>query len=129
MPVNYLPAAPITAAFGHRKFTLSFACVVLFLIGAPLGSIIRKGGLGLPLVISVFFFIVFHIVNTTGEKLVKEDAMQPMAGMWLSTAILIPIGIFLTWKAMQDSNLFNAEFYYRTLRKLKLNRFLKEKQQ
>ena len=112
----------------HRKFTLSFACVVLFLIGAPLGSIIRKGGLGLPLVISVFFFIVFHIVNTTGEKLVKEDAMQPMAGMWLSTAILIPIGIFLTWKAMQDSNLFNAEFYYRTLRKLKLSRFLKEKQ-
>jgi lipopolysaccharide export system permease protein len=112
----------------HRKFTLSFACIVLFLIGAPLGSIIRKGGLGLPLVISVFFFIVFHIVNTTGEKLVKEDAMQPMAGMWLSTAILIPIGLFLTWKAMQDSNLFNAEFYYRTLRKLKLNRFFKEKQ-
>lgn len=112
----------------HRKFTLSFACVVLFLIGAPLGSIIRKGGLGLPLVISVFFFIVFHIVNTTGEKLVKEDAMQPMAGMWLSTALLIPIGLFLTWKAMQDSNLFNAEFYYRTLRKLKLSRFLKEKQ-
>ena len=111
----------------HRKFTLSFACVVLFLIGAPLGSIIRKGGLGLPLVISVFFFIVFHIMNTTGEKLVKEDAMQPMAGMWMSTAILIPIGIFLTWKAMKDSNLFNAEYYYRTMRKIGLSRLIKEK--
>lgn len=111
----------------HRKFTLSFACVVLFLIGAPLGSIIRKGGLGLPLVISVFFFIVFHIMNTTGEKLVKEDAMQPMTGMWMSTAILIPIGLFLTWKAMKDSNLFNAEYYYRTMRKLGLSRLLKEK--
>lgn len=111
----------------HRKFTLSFACVVLFLIGAPLGSIIRKGGLGLPLVISVFFFIVFHIMNTTGEKLVKEDAMQPLAGMWMSTAILIPIGIFLTWKAMKDSNLFNAEYYYRTMRKIGLSRLLKEK--
>ncbi|MFY7838739.1 MAG: LptF/LptG family permease, partial [Lacibacter sp.] len=112
----------------HRKFTLSFACVVLFLIGAPLGSIIRKGGLGLPLVISVFFFIVFHIMNTTGEKLVKEDAMQPLAGMWMSTAILIPIGIFLTWKAMKDSNLFNAEFYYRTMRRIGMSRWLKEKQ-
>lgn len=111
----------------HRKFTLSFACVVLFLIGAPLGSIIRKGGLGLPLVISVFFFIVFHIMNTTGEKLVKEDAMQPVAGMWMSTAILIPIGFFLTWKAMKDSNLFNAEYYYRTMRKIGLSRFIKEK--
>ncbi len=111
----------------HRKFTLSFACIVLFLIGAPLGSIIRKGGLGLPLVISVFFFIVFHIMNTTGEKLVKEDAMQPLAGMWMSTAILIPIGLFLTWKAMKDSNLFNAEYYYRTMRKIGLSRLLKEK--
>nr|WP_294903274.1 LptF/LptG family permease [uncultured Lacibacter sp.] len=112
----------------HRKFTLSFACIVLFLIGAPLGSIIRKGGLGLPLVISVFFFIVFHIVNTTGEKLVKEDTMQPTAGMWMSTVVLIPIGLFLTWKAMKDSNLFNAEFYYRTMRRIGLSRWLKEKQ-
>ncbi|MBP6687525.1 MAG: LptF/LptG family permease [Lacibacter sp.] len=112
----------------HRKFTLSFACIVLFLIGAPLGSIIRKGGLGLPLVISVFFFIVFHIVNTTGEKMVREDAMQPTAGMWMSTAVLIPIGLFLTWKAMKDSNLFNAEFYYRIIRRIGLSRLLKEKQ-
>jgi lipopolysaccharide export system permease protein len=112
----------------HRKFTLSFACVVLFLIGAPLGSIIRKGGLGLPLVISVFFFIAFHIVNTTGEKMVREDTMLPGAGMWMSTAVLIPIGLFLTWKAMKDSNLFNAEFYFRTMRRIGLSRWLKEKQ-
>ncbi|QNA45196.1 LptF/LptG family permease [Lacibacter sediminis] len=112
----------------HRKFTLSFACVVLFLIGAPLGSIIRKGGLGLPLVISVFFFIVFHIVNTTGEKMVREDTMKPGAGMWMSTVVLIPIGIFLTWKAMKDSNLFNAEFYYRTMRRIGLSRWLKRKE-
>lgn len=113
----------------HRKFSLSLACIVLFLIGAPLGSIIRKGGIGLPLVISVLFFIVFHITNTTGEKMVKEGVLVPGVGMWLSTFLLIPIGIFLTYKAMQDSQLFNAEYYYRTFRRLKLDRFFKQKQQ
>lgn len=113
----------------HRKFSLSLACIVLFLIGAPLGSIIRKGGIGLPLVISVLFFIVFHITNTTGEKMVKEGVLAPGVGMWLSTFLLIPIGIFLTYKAMQDSQLFNAEYYYRTFRRLKLDRFFKQKQQ
>lgn len=112
----------------HRKFTLSFACLVLFLIGAPLGSIIRKGGLGLPLVISVFFFILFHIINTSGEKMVKENVLLPFGGMWLSTLILIPIGLFLTFKAMQDSQIFNSEFYYRILRRLRLSRLLKEKE-
>lgn len=111
----------------HRKFTLSFACLVLFLIGAPLGSIIRKGGIGLPLVISVLFFIVFHITNTSGEKMVKENVLLPYAGMWLSTMILIPIGLFLTYKAMKDSQIFNPEYYYRLLRWLKLQRFLKQK--
>ncbi len=112
----------------HRKFTLSFACIVLFLIGAPLGSIIRKGGVGLPLVISVLFFIVFHILNTSGEKMVKEGVLPSFAGMWLSTLILIPIGIFLTYKAMQDSQLFNAEFYYRFLSRFKLTRILRQKE-
>jgi lipopolysaccharide export system permease protein len=111
----------------HRKFALSFACIVLFLIGAPLGSIIRKGGIGLPLVISVLFFIVFHITNTTGEKMVKEGVLVPGVGMWLSTFILVPIGFFLTYKAMQDSQLFNSEFYYRFLRRIKMERLLKEK--
>ena len=112
----------------HRKFTLSFACVVLFLIGAPLGSIIRKGGVGLPLVISVLFFIIFHILNTSGEKMVKEGVLPSFAGMWLSTFILVPIGIFLTYKAMQDSQLFNAELYYRFLSRFKLTGIIRKKE-
>ncbi len=101
----------------HRKFTLSFACIVLFMIGAPLGSIIRKGGLGLPLVFAVIFFIVFHLFNTFGEKFVKEDVTSAFVGMWLSAFILILIGIFLTYKAMHDSQLLNKEFYFRFFRK------------
>jgi lipopolysaccharide export system permease protein len=103
----------------HRKFTLSFACVVLFLIGAPLGSIIRKGGIGLPLVISVLFFIIFHITNSSGEKMVKESILSPFVGMWLSSIILLPVGFFLTYKAKKDSQIFNSEFYYRFVRRLK----------
>jgi len=103
----------------HRKFTLSAACLVLFLIGAPLGSIIRKGGLGAPMVFAIIFFVVFHLFNTFGEKFVKSEQASPMAGMWLSTAILIPIGIFLTYKAMRDSQLFNQEFYYRSFKQLR----------
>ena len=98
----------------HRKFTLSFACLVLFLIGAPLGSIIRKGGLGMPLVFSIVFFVIFHLFNTFGEKFVKESVTTPFVGMWLSTMVLIPISFFLLYKAMRDSQLFNQEFYYRT---------------
>ncbi|MDP1810179.1 MAG: LptF/LptG family permease [Sediminibacterium sp.] len=102
----------------HRKFTLSAACLVLFLIGAPLGSIIRKGGLGAPLVFAIIFFVVFHLFNTFGEKFVKSDSTSPLLGMWLSTLILIPIGAFLTYKAMRDSQLFNQEFYYRSFKQL-----------
>lgn len=80
----------------HRKFTLSAACIVLFLIGAPLGAIIRKGGLGTPLVFAIIFFVLFHLMNTVGEKIVKESVTTAFAGMWLSTAVLIPIGFFLT---------------------------------
>lgn len=103
----------------HRKFTLSAACLVLFLIGAPLGSIIRKGGLGTPLVFAIIFFVVFHLFNTFGEKFVKSEQSTPMLGMWLSTLVLIPIGIFLTYKAMRDSQLFNQEFYYRSFKQLR----------
>ncbi|MBC7902260.1 MAG: LptF/LptG family permease, partial [Gemmatimonadaceae bacterium] len=79
----------------HRKFTMSIACLVLFLIGAPLGSIIRKGGIGTPLIIAVVFFIIFFLLNNFGERFVKEDVLQPFGGMWLATAILVPIGGFL----------------------------------
>lgn len=103
----------------HRKLTLSAACLVLFLIGAPLGSIIRKGGLGTPLVFAIIFFVVFHLFNTFGEKFVKSEQTSPFMGMWLSTFILIPIALFLIYKAMRDSQLFNQEFYYRSFKQLR----------
>ncbi len=100
----------------QRKFTLSFACMVLFLIGAPLGSIIRKGGLGTPLVFAVAFFVIFHIVSTIGERLARNAVMTPWAGMWLATIVLLPIAGFLVYKALNDSQMFNKEFYYRFFR-------------
>jgi lipopolysaccharide export system permease protein len=103
----------------QRKFTFSFACLVLFLIGAPLGSIIRKGGLGTPLVFAVIFFTFFYLFNTLGEKFARENVMSTWAGMWLASFILLPVGFFLTYKAMKDSQLFNQEFYYRTFKGVK----------
>jgi lipopolysaccharide export system permease protein len=103
----------------HRKISLSVACLVLFLIGAPLGSIIRKGGLGSPLVFAIIFFMLFYFSSTTGEKFAKEGSMDPRIGMWMSTFFLVPIGIFLTYKAMRDSQLFSKEFYNRISRKIK----------
>jgi lipopolysaccharide export system permease protein len=97
----------------HRKFTMSVACLVLFLIGAPLGSIIRKGGIGTPLVFAVIFFVIFFLLNNFGEKFVKEDVLSPLGGMWVATIVLIPMGLFLTVKAMRDSQLFNSESYLR----------------
>ena len=104
----------------HRKFTLSFACFVLFLIGAPLGSIIRKGGLGTPLVLAIIFFVIFFLLNNFGEKLAKSGQWDVFSGMWMSSIILIPVGLFLTYKAMRDSQLFNQEFYYRLLQPIKV---------
>jgi lipopolysaccharide export system permease protein len=104
----------------HRKFTLSFACIVLFLIGAPLGAIIRKGGLGAPMVSAIGFFVVFFLLNNFGEKLAKSGQWSVYAGMWLSSLFLIPVGLFLTYKAMRDSQLFNQEFYYRFLEPIKV---------
>jgi lipopolysaccharide export system permease protein len=103
----------------HRKIALSLACLVLFLVGAPLGSIIRKGGLGTPLIFAIIFFMVFYFSSTMGEKFAKENSMSPFAGMWLATFILVPIGIFLTYKAMRDSQLFNKEAYYRLGKKIR----------
>ena len=84
---------------------------MLFLIGAPLGSIIRKGGLGTPLIFAIIFFMVFYFSSTTGEKFAKENTLSPFAGMWLATFVLVPVGLFLTYKAMRDSQLFNKEVY------------------
>ncbi len=102
----------------HRKFTLSIACLILFFIGAPLGAIIRKGGLGMPVVISIVFFLIFHMTSISGEKMAKNDQLAVWIGMWLSSAILFPIGAFLTFKATTDSAIFDAGFYKSILGKL-----------
>lgn len=103
----------------HKKLMLSFSCIVLFLIGAPLGSIIRKGGLGSPLIFAIVFFMLFYFSSTSGEKAAREGSLSPLVGMWLSTFFLLPIGLFLTYKAMRDSQLFNKEFYFRFAKKYK----------
>ncbi len=103
----------------HRKLTLSAACFILFLIGAPLGAIIRKGGMGLPLVISVLFFLLYHITSITGEKLAKEGEIPALKGMWFSSAILLPVGLFLIYKATHDSVIFDAELYKSFFKRLK----------
>ncbi|MDR0743292.1 MAG: LptF/LptG family permease [Tannerella sp.] len=95
----------------HRKFTLSFACLIFFFIGAPLGAIIRKGGLGAPAVISVLLFVVYYIIDNIGYKMARDGVWLPWEGMWLSSAVLLPLGIFLTHKAVNDSVLLNAETY------------------
>ncbi len=102
----------------HRKFTLSFACFIFFFIGAPLGAIIRKGGLGLPITISILFFVFYYIVSLSGEKFVRQEVMGPFAGMWLASFILLPIGIFLTYKATNDSSIMNTETYLKWFKKL-----------
>ena len=102
----------------HRKFTLSIACIVLFFIGAPMGAIIRKGGLGMPVVVSVIFFLLYHITSLTGEKIVKEGGTAVWIGMWMSTIVLAPIGAFLTYKSTRDSVLLNAVFYTKLIEPL-----------
>jgi lipopolysaccharide export system permease protein len=100
----------------HRKFTLSVACLLLFLIGAPFGSIVRKGGLGLPLVASVAFFVLYYVVGMIAEKAVRESAMGP-AGMWVSSFVMLPIGIVLTLQATTDSSLFDAGTWRKLFRR------------
>ena len=100
----------------HEKITLAVAVMVMFLIGAPLGSIIRKGGIGLPLVFAVVFFVIFFLLNNFGKKFVSQSVLTPIGGMWMATYVLTPIGLFLIYKAMNDSQLFNKEYYFRISR-------------
>jgi lipopolysaccharide export system permease protein len=102
----------------QKKFTLSAACIALFLIGAPLGAIIRKGGLGLPVVVSVIFFLFYYIITTIGEKYVKDGDLSPVIGSWVAIVIITPIGIFLSYKAATDSVIFDMEMYKRFFNKL-----------
>lgn len=101
----------------HKKLALSLSCVVLFMIGAPLGSIIRKGGLGTPMVFAIAFFMVFYFTSTSGEKFAKEGEWGMVPGMWFSFIILIPIGAFLTYKAMNDSQVFSKDLYKRLFKR------------
>ena len=113
------------------KITMSLSCLVFFLIGAPLGAIIRKGGLGMPIIVSVFTFIVYYILDTSGTKLAREGEIPVWWGTWMSTAVLAPLGIFLTYQANKDSGVFNPDLYKSVFRWLfglrtKRNNMLKE---
>ena len=100
-----------------KKFTLSLACLIFFFIGAPLGAIIRKGGLGMPIVVSVILFIVYYIIDNMGYKLARDGRWEVWQGMWLSSAVLLPLGIFLTKKAVNDSAVFNPDAWLNFLRR------------
>jgi lipopolysaccharide export system permease protein len=113
----------------HKKFTLSFACLILFFIGAPLGAIIRRGGLGLPVVVSVIFFILYHIISMIGEKSAKQDAMDIVTGMWLSSAVILPLGIYLTYKATVDAPIMDREIWNKLFDKLDIVKKLIRKKQ
>ena len=101
----------------HKKFTMSLACLILFFIGAPLGAIIRKGGLGTPIIIAVLFFVIYYILTEIGRKSAREGAMTPFEGMWMATFIILAVGVFLTWMATRDSSIFNQELYVAYIKK------------
>lgn len=102
----------------HSKFTLSFSCLVFFFIGAPIGAIIRKGGLGTPVVVSVFLFIFYYMVNNIGLKMARDGVWPEWEGMWLSSFVLAPMGLFLTYKAVNDSVIMNADTYLNVFKNL-----------
>lgn len=107
----------------NKKLTMSFACLVFFFIGAPLGAIIRKGGLGTPAVISIFFFVIYYVISISAQKLVEENLVSTFAGMWAASYILLPVGVFLTYKATTDSVVFNIDIYLDFLKKIKQRTF------
>ncbi|HKJ42826.1 MAG TPA: LptF/LptG family permease [Sunxiuqinia sp.] len=102
----------------YRKFTWSVACLIFFFIGAPLGAIIRKGGLGMPVVVSILMFITYYMVSISGEKFAREDMWIMSNGMWFSTYIFLPLGIWLSYKSANDSGLFNIEIYEYRIKQL-----------
>lgn len=102
----------------HRKFSLSFACFIFFFIGAPLGAIIRKGGLGMPVVISVLLFIIYYIIDMMGVRSAREAVISPATGAWVSAFILLPLGIILTYKSVTDSEMMSTDAYKAFFEKL-----------
>ena len=103
----------------HRKLTLPFSIIVFFMIGAPLGAIIKKGGLGLPIVISVIFFVIYYVISISGEKMAKEGTWESLYGMWLPVVVLTPVAIYLTYKATNDSSLLDMDWYDVRIRKMR----------
>ena len=103
----------------HKKLSLPVSVLIFFLIGAPLGAIIRKGGLGTPIVISVVFFVFYYIISLNGEKAAKEGVWSSFSGMWLSSFVLAPIAVYLIIKATNDSSLLDTEWYYAKMQKFK----------
>ncbi|NTE00899.1 YjgP/YjgQ family permease [Agrobacterium tumefaciens] len=102
----------------QRKFTLAASCILLFFIGAPLGAIIRKGGMGLPVVIAISFFLIYHIITTVAEKSAREGSTNPIVAMWIAVIVLSPLAAFLTYKATVDSALFDINYYKQLFVKL-----------
>jgi lipopolysaccharide export system permease protein len=113
----------------HEKFVMGYACILMFFIGAPLGAIIRKGGLGLPIVFAVLIFITFHFTNTFGKKIAQENQITPFLGVWMSSILLTPFALLLTYRATNDIGLINIDailvpiqkFFKTLLKKTKSN--------
>lgn len=104
----------------HKKYTLSFACMLLFLIGAPLGAIIRKGGLGMPVVFAIIFFVIYFIISSTGEKLAQQRALEPWYGMWIATIVLLPMAFIILLIARNDAPVMSRDWYQKLFDRLKL---------
>ena len=111
----------------NQQIARSFACLIMFLIGAPIGAIIKKGGLGLPVIVSVIFFLIYYTLNTTGDKWGKENVFEPTIAVWCSNAILLPFGLFFLRQARNDARLFEADMYQVWWTKVKL--FFKKKKE
>ncbi|MBR0363281.1 MAG: LptF/LptG family permease, partial [Alistipes sp.] len=113
----------------HRKLTLPISIIIFFMIGAPLGAIIRKGGLGLPAVISVIFFVIFYVISIWGEKMAKEGTWDALYGMWLPIPIFMLVAIYLTIKAKNDSSLLDTDWYDVRIRRMikRVKRLFKRK--
>jgi len=110
----------------YEKFVIAIACLLMFFIGAPLGAIIRKGGLGLPIVFAVMIFIIFHFINTFGKKVAQENQITPFLGCWLSTFVLLPLAVLLTYRATNDIGLISMDAIITPIQKF-FKKFSKKK--
>ncbi|MCR9067176.1 MAG: LptF/LptG family permease, partial [Cytophagales bacterium] len=112
----------------YKKYSMAFACVVMFLIGAPLGAIIKKGGLGVPVIVSIFFFIIYYVLTITTEKWAKAGVTDPFFSVWIADFTLLPIGLFFLRQARIDARLFETDFYNVVIDKFK-TKFQKKRAQ